>query len=157
MSSVVFRCGERLLAVPLDSVQEVFRMVAVSARLPRAPRTCLGVVDCRGRLVPLFDLGARLGVTPPRDELALVDAHVVLVNDSVGTVGYVVDEVRELVEQAPEPVVASGSSAIGRLTIGAVRCSDGKLAPLVEQGALLTVAARHMLRASLEALAEGAP
>jgi two-component system chemotaxis response regulator CheV len=141
-----------MLALPLDAVREVFRMVAVAARLPRAPRTCLGVCDFHGQLVPLIDLGARLGLTPPREEIDFVDGHVLLVDDSVGAVGYVVDEVRELVESPAEVVEAAGSQALGKLTVGAVRCSDGTLAPLLEHGSLLTLVAREMLRNSLSAL-----
>lgn len=150
--TLVLRCGEGLLALSLEAVQEVFRMVAVAARLPRAPRTCLGVVDVRGQLVPIFDLGARLGMTPARGEEELCDAHVVVVRDAAGAVGYVVDEVRELGDGAPVALPAGGSNALGPYTIGAVRCTDGRLAPLVEHGSLLTLVARHMLRASLDAL-----
>jgi purine-binding chemotaxis protein CheW len=149
---VVFRISERKLALPMEAVVEVFRMVAIAARLPRAPRHCLGVVDCRGRLVPVFDLGARLGITRPRSEVQLVDAHVLMVRDPAGVVGHVVDEVCELSEHALEPMPQTGSAAIGALTLGAVRCIDDVLAPVVAPSALLTVMARHQLRAALEAL-----
>lgn len=152
--AVIIRGGDRLLALPLTGVVEVFRMVAVAAQLPRAPRHCLGVVDCRGRLVPVFDLAGRLGLAPARDERGLVDGHVVLIRDAVGEVGYAVDEVRELSENAPEPLEAQGAAALGRLTIGAMRTADGRLAPLLDPGSLLTVLGRHQLRAALEALAQ---
>src|SRR5438874_397152 len=83
---------------------------AVAARLPRAPGHCLGVVDCRGRLVPVFALGARLGITPPRTERELVDGHVVLVQDPVGEIGYAVDELSELSEAWAEPLEGGGSA-----------------------------------------------
>jgi chemotaxis signal transduction protein len=148
--SLILRVGDRLLALPLADVVEVFRMVAVAARLPRAPRHCLGVVDCRGRLVPLFDLGGRLGITPLRSERELVDGHVVLVQDPVGEIGYAVDELRELSENPVEELSAGSSAPLGRLTLGAVRASDGRLAPILAHGSLLTVLARHQLRAALD-------
>jgi purine-binding chemotaxis protein CheW len=150
--ALVIRCGEHLLAVGLDPVLEVFRMVATSARLPRAPRHCLGVIDWRGQLVPVLDLGARLGLTAPRNEAQLVDGHVVVVIDSVGVLGYAVDEVRELNEHLPERLPTSSVVRFGGLTVGAVRCSDGRLAPLVEHAALLTVLAREQLREAMDAL-----
>jgi chemotaxis signal transduction protein len=110
------------------------------------------VVDCRGRLVPVFDLGARLGITRPRGEMQLVEAHVLMVRDPSGVVAHVVDEVCELSEHALEPMPATGTAAIGALTLGAVRCIDDALAPVVAPTALLTVMARHQLRAALEAL-----
>jgi chemotaxis signal transduction protein len=131
----------------LSDVVEVFRMVATAARLPRAPRHCLGVIDCRGRLLPLFDLGARLGITPPRSEGQLVDGHVVLTADAVGQVCFAVDELRELVESSPEPLAQAD-----RFVLGAVRCSDGRLAPLLDRAALFTVRMRQQLTSALEAL-----
>jgi chemotaxis signal transduction protein len=159
---VVVRLRERLLALPLNAVHEVFRMVAIATQLPLAPRHCLGVIDCRGRIVPVFDLGARLGLVPPRSPAELVDGHVVLVQDPVGEIGFAVCEVRELVDHAPEAVPAGGTPSLGRLTVAAVRCSDGRLAALVEHSSLLTLRTRHELRGALEALerapaGEGAP
>jgi purine-binding chemotaxis protein CheW len=149
--ALVIRCGERLLALPLPAVREVFRMVAMAARLPRAPQHCLGVVDLRGQLLPVFDLGARLQLTRPRSEAELVDGQVVVVGFEAGAVGYAVDEVRELNDQPVQPV-ASGAHAAAGITIGAVRCADGRLAPLVDPGSLFTVLTRQRLRAALAAL-----
>jgi purine-binding chemotaxis protein CheW len=157
---VVLRAGERVLALSMESVIEVFRMVAMAAKLPRAPRHCLGVVDCRGRLVPIFDLSARLGVRPPRSVEQLVDGHVLVVSDPCGEVGYAVDEVCELSEEPLEDLPAAGSPATGGLALAAVRSSDGQVAPVLAASSLLTVLARHQLRAALEALArdkEAAP
>ena len=149
--SLLFRCAERLLALPMAAVDEVFRMVAMAARLPRAPRHVLGVVDCRGRLVPVIDLGARLGLCAPRDELGLADGHVLVVRDRVGAVGYAVDEVRELSEAAVEPLGRAGD-ARAALVGAAIRLGDGSLAPLLDPPALLTARARHGLQQALAAL-----
>lgn len=155
--SLIVRCASQRLALPLAGVHEVFRMVAVATRMPRAPRHCLGVVDHHGRLVPLFDLVARLGLGRPRDEEALVDCHVVLLDEpglarlGVPTaVGYVVDEVHELTEAPVEPLpIAHGN---GQLARTAVRCTDGTLAPILDRGGVLTVLQRAELRVALETL-----
>lgn len=151
---VVLRAGERLLALPMEAVIEVFRMVAMSARLPRAPRHCLGVVDCRSRLVPVFDLSARLGVGPPRTVEQLVDGHVLVLRHPAGAVGYAVDEVVELSDHPLEPLPAAGSPATGGLALAAVRISNGRIAPVLDVASLLTMLARHQLRTALDALAE---
>ncbi len=152
--SLILRCGERRLALPLADVFEVSRMVATAAKLPRAPRYCLGVIDFRGELVALCDLGARLGLTAPRDEVRLVDGHVLLARDPMGAIGWAVDEVMELQERAPEPLLVDGGGAIGRFVEGAVRCADGQVAPLLRRDALITVGAREELRVALAALRE---
>jgi purine-binding chemotaxis protein CheW len=153
---LLLRLGERLVALRLACVREVFRMVAMAARLPRAPRHCLGVVDCRGTLVPVFDLAGRLGLCAPRREKELCDGHVLTLEDSLGLVGYAVDEVRELSDEPPRALEGAGAAALGRLTLGAVRGRDGRLAPLLDETQLLTVLARQQLRAALAALSSGA-
>jgi chemotaxis signal transduction protein len=115
----------------------------------------LGLVDCRGRLVPVVDLGARLGLCAPRDELALANGHVLLVRDRLGAVGYAVDEVRELSEGAREPLLPTGDARAG-LVSATIRLYDGSLAPLLDPPALLTARARHGLRQALAAVGAGA-
>lgn len=47
-------------AVPTSIVAEVLRAVAI-APLPRAPRVVTGIINVRGRLVPVLDLRRRFG------------------------------------------------------------------------------------------------
>lgn len=150
--SVLFRCAEQPLALPLPSVSEVFRMVAVAARLPRAARYALGVVDLRGALLPLVDLSARLGLSAARDERALADGHVLVVHDGMGLVGYAVDQVTELSDAPVEPLGAA-RHALGAFIRGAVRLADGALVPVLQPSLLLTARARYDLQAALTQLA----
>jgi chemotaxis signal transduction protein len=113
---------------------------------------CLGLVDWRGRLVPLFDLGARRGITPPRSERQLVDRFLVLVEQLGGPVCCAVDELHELVESTPVALSTGDRAAPGRLVTGAMHCGDGRLAPLIERSALLGVRARQQVAAALELL-----
>jgi purine-binding chemotaxis protein CheW len=149
--SLIIRIGEQRLALPIDPVVEVCRMVAVAASLPRAPRDCLGVVDFHGQLVPLIDLGARLGLSPRRPVNALVDAHLVVLKDPLGAVAYAVDEVRELSELSAEPLPEGGARSLGKLALGMVRLGEGQVVPQLDPSTLLSVLSRHQLR---EALAE---
>jgi purine-binding chemotaxis protein CheW len=61
---LVFEVGGDLYGLPTADVREIVRAVAVTP-LPGAPRVIEGVVDLRGRLVPVLDVRARFGV-PPR-------------------------------------------------------------------------------------------
>ena len=102
-------------------------------------------------LLPLFDLGARLGITPPRNERQLVDGLVVLMTQP-DRICLAVDELRELVETEPVPLGDGDLPVVGRLVLGAVRCGDGQLAPLLDRAALLTVRARQQLAMALDSL-----
>jgi purine-binding chemotaxis protein CheW len=151
--TVLFRCADQSLALSMTAVVEVFRMVAPASRPPRAPRHLIGVVDCRGQLVPLVDLGARLGLCRPRSVEELVDGHVLVLADRLGRIGYAVDEVRELLELAVE-TVPSAHATLGAFVQGAVRAPEGELVPLLDAGALLTVRAREALLDALARLAD---
>lgn len=52
-------------AIPVERVQEILDMREVS-RLPHAPAYLLGIIDVRGRSVPVIDLRTKLGL--PRVE-----------------------------------------------------------------------------------------
>jgi purine-binding chemotaxis protein CheW len=71
---LIFELDGQRCAVMASEVLEVQRAVAI-ARLPRCPKIVEGVIDLRGKLVPVLDVRARLGL-PPRP-LALSDHLVV--------------------------------------------------------------------------------
>lgn len=60
-----FEIASQRYALPLHDVVEVVAAVAV-ARLPSAPRIIEGVIDVRGRIVPVLDMRARFQ-HPPRE------------------------------------------------------------------------------------------
>jgi chemotaxis signal transduction protein len=151
--NVVFRCAEQLLAVPMSALVEVFRMVAVASRPPRAPKHLIGVVDCRGRLIPLVDLAARLGLAARRDVDELVDGHVLVLGDRLGPIGYAVDEVRELLESLDD-TLQPGPRTLGAFVLGTIRTPDGATVPLLDPTALLTVRAREAVVEALRRLAD---
>lgn len=100
--------------VAITSVQEIIRH-RPPRPMPGSPMEIEGVINLRGRLIPVVDLRARLGVGGQVPE----DAKVVITELDERTIGIVVDDVREVMtvklsdlEAAPESVLANGSSAI---------------------------------------------
>ena len=79
-------------AIPADNVVEVFRFAAVMP-LPDSPPWVLGVIDVRGRVVPVVDGRRRLGL-PERDHW--LRAVIVLIEHETVS-GFVVDEARDMV------------------------------------------------------------
>jgi len=88
---VVFSLGEEEYALPITSVQEIIRYTE-----PRAVASehhwIRGVISLRGKIVPVCDLKARLGLPSTLAE----DAKIVIVETSNGTAGVVVDDVDEV-------------------------------------------------------------
>lgn len=76
-------------AVTIEEAREVLRMVAINA-VPGAPRWLLGIVNLRGRVVPVIDLRVRLGV--PSAAIGL-STPILIVDATAGPVGLVADAV----------------------------------------------------------------
>jgi purine-binding chemotaxis protein CheW len=60
---IVLELDGRQFALPVDHVNEVLRMVAITP-LPDAPAWVAGAINVRGDVVPVIDLRARLGLRP---------------------------------------------------------------------------------------------
>ena len=105
--SCTFRVGEACFALPADGVVEVLRGGSL-ARVPRAPEGVLGLLHLRGRIVPIIDPAAQLGISRVAEQRA---THLVIeLQDD--WYGLVIDEMLDVVEipadrveQAVAPVV----------------------------------------------------
>ena len=111
---VIFSLGEEHYGVPITSVQEIIRHTPPRP-MPESPPGVEGVINLRGRLIPVLSLAERLGVHAETPE----DAKVVIIELADSVVGIVVDEVREVVtidlattEPPPANVIGSARSAI---------------------------------------------
>ncbi|MBI4346078.1 MAG: purine-binding chemotaxis protein CheW [Elusimicrobia bacterium] len=93
-----FALGPHQCGVPVRSVREVVRIVAVT-RIPEGPPFLEGVVDLRGTLVPVLDLRRRFGLSPgPFDTETRI-----LITDLRGRpAGLIVDEVTEVAAVEPD-------------------------------------------------------
>ena len=88
---VVFSLGDEEYALPITQVQEIIRYTEPRAVASEAP-WIKGVISLRGKIVPVCELAARLGlhaeVTP--------NAKIVIVETAGATAGVIVDEVQEV-------------------------------------------------------------
>ncbi len=67
ISCVIFRLGERLFALPISQIREITQTEEI-APLPNAPATVSGMIDIRGRLLPVVDLGEKIRVRPKTEK-----------------------------------------------------------------------------------------
>ena len=147
---LVFDLDGRLYGLSSDVVVEVVRAVAVSP-LPNGPRVVTGVMNLRGRLVPVFDLRVRFGLAPLPIEPS---EHFIVADAGHRRVALRVDRVMKLavVPQAdlePTEAVVSGTehvSGIAKLPEGIVLIHD--------LGAFLSEAERATLDRAMSAVAE---
>jgi purine-binding chemotaxis protein CheW len=104
-----FRIGDACFAVPADGVVEVLR-AGRATRVPLAPSGILGLVHLRGRIVPVVDPAARLGVDRACPERATL--LVVTLQDD--WYALVIDEMHDVVEipvDAIEQTMPGGDGA----------------------------------------------
>jgi len=92
---VTFLLADEEYAFRIVDVQEIIRMrnLRITA-IPNAPRFVEGVINLRGRMIPVVDLRSRFGMTA--DERGRTN-RVVVLNVSDRTVGAVVDAVVEVI------------------------------------------------------------
>ena len=89
---VIFSLGGEEYALPIDSVHEIIRYTRPRS-VSSADRSVEGVISLRGKILPVYDLAARLGHTTRRSD----DAKIVIVNTPDDTTaGVVVDDVEEV-------------------------------------------------------------
>ncbi|HXI19568.1 MAG TPA: chemotaxis protein CheW [Gemmatimonadales bacterium] len=112
---VVFRLGGEEYAVPIGLVREVVRVADIT-RVPHAPAHVRGVMNLRGRILPVVEIRSRLGL-----EVAELtpSSRVVVVDLGRRTVGLLVDAVahvtrleERLVAAPPEEVRSAGGDAV---------------------------------------------
>lgn len=102
MRHVVFRLDKERYALPLSAVREVVVPPAQWARVPRAPASVRGVINLRGRVVMVVELGKLLGLS----ESGAAAQRIVLLDRGRRDLGLLVTDVDgiESVERvAPAP------------------------------------------------------
>lgn len=106
---VTFSIAEEEFGVEILRVQEIIRLMPIT-RVPNAPPSVEGVINLRGKVIPVIDLRRRFGM-----EAAEADEHtrIVVMDLHDRVVGFVVDAVREVlrIESSaiePPPQVVSG-------------------------------------------------
>jgi purine-binding chemotaxis protein CheW len=109
---VSFKIGDEEFGVDILKVQEINRMVEVT-RVPNAPEYVDGVINLRGKVIPIVDLRRRLGM--PRKEHSK-DTRIVVVELNGKITGFVVDAVSEVLRiprsvTEPPPSIVAGIEA----------------------------------------------
>jgi purine-binding chemotaxis protein CheW len=121
---LVFELGPKRLALLAEDVVEVVRAVAISA-VPRAPPVLEGVMNHRGRLVPVLDVRARFQVAARANS---PDQHMIVGRSGPRLVSLRVDRAVELIEVDTSWISDAGQVVPeAELVAGVVRLEDGVL------------------------------
>jgi purine-binding chemotaxis protein CheW len=118
---VSFNIGEEEFGVDILRVQEINRTLAVT-RVPNVPEYVDGVINLRGRVIPIVDLRRRFGMERREHDK---NTRIIVVELSGQTLGFVVDAVKEVLRiprsvTEPPPQLTGGVreeyiTAVGKL------------------------------------------
>lgn len=92
MQVVIFKLGQEDYGLPIEKVQEINRMVSIT-KLPNTPDFMEGIIDLRGKVIPVMDLRKRFGFSlAERSE----ESRIMVTDIAGNTVGLIVDGVNEV-------------------------------------------------------------
>ena len=152
---IVFQLGDETYGLPIGSVDEIVRCPDELTRVPRAPAFVTGLMNLRGKAVPVIDQRQRFAVPGQTAQCA---RRVVVVTIDGLQAGFLVDAVSEVLtfpasEVSPAPdLAAAAGQTIDRV---AMIDREGRMILLVDPKALLDRAEREVL-ASLNTDSEAA-
>lgn len=132
---VVFRLAREEYGLPITRVQEINRVAPIT-KLPQTPLFMEGIINLRGRIIPVIDLRKRfqLEVTEHTD-----NTRIIIVEVNGQTIGVIVDAVNEVVRLEQEQIEPPPPSfVLDAQYIHGVGKVDGRLLILLNINAVLS-------------------
>ena len=111
------KLGEETYGIDILQVQEI-REIDLVTRIPHVARFVRGVINLRGAIVPVVDLGLMFGFSEP---LPLAKASAIVMNVDRRLVGLVVSSVSDVIGLAEDEILPApqlGERAIGAALAG---------------------------------------
>ncbi|NLV20452.1 MAG: chemotaxis protein CheW [Syntrophomonadaceae bacterium] len=113
MQFVVFKLiyGEQIseYAIPISNVQEIIPM-PVPTRLPQVPDFIEGIINLRGKIIPIIDLKKRFALG---ETTAAQDRRSIIIDMEGQIIGIIVDEVNEVLRLSADRIEAPPAAISG--------------------------------------------
>lgn len=145
---VSFFIGNEEFGVDILYVQEINRMSQVT-KVPNAPDFVNGVINLRGRVIPVIDLRLKFGMPPKEPDK---NTRIIVMEVSGKTVGFIVDSVNEVlripknVTEAP-PELAMGVNSEYIKSVGKL---EDRLLILIDLEKILSTEESRQLKRVVE-------
>ncbi len=133
---VSFNLGTEEFGVDIGMVQEIVRMPEIT-RVPRTPEFVEGVVNLRGKIIPVVDLRKRFRLPVTENTKS---TRIIIVTMNGRTVGMIVDgvsEVRRISADSVEPTPEMVASAIDASYLKGIAKLEGRLLILLDLNLVL--------------------
>jgi purine-binding chemotaxis protein CheW len=141
---VSFKIGNEEFGINILNVQEIIKTVHIT-KVPNAPVFVEGIINLRGRVIPVMDLRTRLNL-PKKDQDK--DTRIIVLEVNSKTVGFIVDEVNEVLRiprsiTEPPPAMVTG---IDSEFITAVGKLEDRLITLIDLEKVLSTDEKNQLQ-----------
>lgn len=101
---LTFSLGEEYYGVSILKVKEIIGMLEITP-VPRTPSFIKGIINLRGKIIPVMDLRLKFGMEPQEyNERTCIIVVEVTLNGSQRLIGVVVDMVSEVVNISSEQI-----------------------------------------------------
>lgn len=124
---LAFRVGSESYGLGILRVQEVIGMTEIT-RVPQMTEAVRGVINLRGRVIPVFDLRVAFASPAEDTEVTCIVIGQVDYGDRDVTVGFIADEIAGVIEIAPGemgPVPEFGRGRQAPFLIGMATTDSG--------------------------------
>ncbi|MBD5535802.1 MAG: chemotaxis protein CheW [Lachnospiraceae bacterium] len=91
---IVIRLGQEQYGIDIRYIDNIVRMQHIT-RVPKLAAYLKGVINLRGEVIPIMSLRLKMGL--PADEESKAARIIIVKLEQYGTIGMIVDEVREVV------------------------------------------------------------
>mgnify|MGYP001221637773 FL=1 len=120
---VCFKIGNEEYGIDILQVQEILKVPKIT-KLPKSRSHIMGVIDLRGKVIPIIDLGKKFGIIADLSN----SSRTIVVDIDGKRVGLAIDSVSHVIkvdlnEIEPPPPVVKGIS--GKYIVGIAKLKTG--------------------------------
>lgn len=124
-----FYVGSALCGIDINVIQEMNKQMSMT-KVPQSPDHVLGIMNLRGRIVTIIDLGLKLGLARSK----MTDkSRIIIVNSRDENIGLLVDKITDVVNakwEEMEPTPSNIKGIKGKYFQGVLKASKELIAVL---------------------------
>jgi len=123
---VVFRLGEEEYGIEIGFAQEIIRIPDQITKMPDMPSYIEGLIDLRGKVIPIIDLKKRFGFEQTERS---VDNRLLILDLETMLLGIIVDDVSEVIKIENEAIekLSAEISSLGSNSLQGIARIDERL------------------------------